>query len=151
MMTVPRVSGPLVGFRAWTLRNGRLCPTGYSEGAAWVAGVNAARCVGGHRAPAHDCRCGLYALREWWMLGASDHGVWGAVVLWGRVEVHRRGFRAEFARIVALSSHPSQSRSHRVAVASVGRALMVPVVGIPELGAVASEFGVRLDGDGRAR
>ena len=64
--------------------------------------------------PAPGCVCGIYAL----FAPGRSRGrermaiVRGAVVLWGRIELHRRGMRAEFARIVTLAL-PSSQRAYR--------------------------------------
>ncbi len=71
-----------------------------------------------HTAPDQDCRCGLYAHhpdvpqrigggRFRW---ANDpiylpQGVLGVIEAWGRVELHQFGFRAQFARPIALAVH----------------------------------------------
>jgi hypothetical protein len=59
-----------------------------------------------------DCRCGIYSFRtpqqlglEVWSLPPSIHGgyvVAGEVYLWGRIRVHKRGYRAEHAKIACL-------------------------------------------------
>ena len=75
-----------------------------------------ARGATGHRepAPAPQCACGIYAYfephrREW----SPAYGwlVAGAVILWGRIEVHRGGMRAEYARAAALALPPAPSPS----------------------------------------
>ncbi len=113
-------------------RYGVLC--GYA-GAGWLAGGKPTRarclaatpswssaCVGephaSHPAPGPDCSCGLYAVhprlatdvptrvRAW--AGGTVYlpmGVLGVVEAWGRIELHSQGFRAEFARPVALAVH----------------------------------------------
>lgn len=62
-------------------------------------------------APQWDCTCGIYGSRELESakeLCAYAHGaVYGVVVMWGRVIVCEMGYRAEFARPVALCAEPS--------------------------------------------
>lgn len=71
-----------------------------------------------HDAPHKGCGCGLYAYHEpkeprsrrassTWFGGFGSEGditvVTGAIAAWGKVEVHRTGFRAEKATVVALA------------------------------------------------
>lgn len=88
---------------------------------AWESATETAACGAGrppHPAPSERCTCGLYA---WWRLDETAVGqaadaaatalglrslgaVLGAVVGWGdRVVLHREGWRAGRARIVALA------------------------------------------------
>ncbi|MBK8293715.1 MAG: hypothetical protein IPK93_02670 [Solirubrobacterales bacterium] len=62
-------------------------------------------------APKHECSCGLYAFHAWpehfgrSLLGPATleyPQVFGVVEAWGRTELHNDGFRAEFARPLAL-------------------------------------------------
>lgn len=82
----------------------------------WDPGVNRARCVIGgiHRAPLHTCKCGFYGRFDSAHVHEFDDYprqekhtgfvyVLGAVALWGQVEVHADGARAEYAAIVALA------------------------------------------------
>jgi hypothetical protein len=83
---------------------------------AWSPGVNRARCVtcNSHRAPVHNCECGLYGRFGSAHVPEFDDYprqekhtgfvyVLGAVALWGQVEVHADGARAEYAAIVAVA------------------------------------------------
>ena len=123
---------PIIGYREWMLVGDEIVsPLARTP---WDAGPMYAECLPSCRealglwraasahsgpAPAPGCVCGIYALvtphrprgRERLAL------VRGAVVLWGRIELHQRGMRAEFARMVTLAL-PS-SRRHAEAVARV--------------------------------
>jgi hypothetical protein len=124
------VAEPLVGFRRWGCRRGGLYSGIFVAGrfipnpalslvaprarpAPWPTGEDRpAKCfaVRGHEAPYRDCRCGYsayYALPEEPELPAPE-AVWGAVVAWGRIVECERGFRARYARPVALldREHP---------------------------------------------
>jgi hypothetical protein len=96
-----------------------------------------------HAGPAPDpgCVCGIYALftpqRPWGRERLAL--VRGAVVLWGRIELHRRGMRAEFARIAALAL-PS-SRRHADAVVHVAEVLDVEAVPARDLPLAALRHG----------
>ena len=123
-MTPEPVAQPLVGFRRWGARRGglysgifvagRFVPTPALAMIApraipmpWPADHDRnARCfaLAGHDAPHASCGCGYsayYALPDPPDLPAPE-AVWGAVVAWGRVVECERGFRAEFARPLAL-------------------------------------------------
>jgi len=119
--------GRLYGVRKWTPRQGEggvIRLGGCYEHQTWeTAGQSTwARCrageghPAGERAPAGGCTCGLYAMhpraisRQPGWSGKSltmvtlngPLEVVGIVEAWGRVQVHREGFRAEHARPVAL-------------------------------------------------
>ena len=85
--------------------------------------------------------CGIYAL----FAPGRSRGrerlaiVRGAVVLWGRIELHRRGMRAEFARIVTLALPSSQG--HTDAVFRVARQLDVEAVRARDLPLAAQAYG----------
>ncbi len=124
----PLLVGEIHGLRRWSLRlkggNLRLAssfndfsweprgaPTVAACGAGWLRRL--------HRSPGHRCGCGLYALHPS-PKSASEvftvedgHGlpaeIAGLVEAWGRVEVHETGFRAQFARPVALILHRDQA------------------------------------------
>ena len=118
------VAEPLVGFRQWASRRGKLYSGIFVAGrfvpnpalsmvapratpSPWPMDTDrVAKCfaIRGHEAPYRDCRCGYaayYALPEEPDLPAAD-AVWGAVVAWGRIIECESGFRAQYARPVAL-------------------------------------------------
>jgi hypothetical protein len=115
----PVVPGRLYGLRAWTVGGGTRLGSLAQEG-SWAKGSKAtkARCAAGrgHRAPDHNCGCGLYALhptvrecqssfdkaRRAAQAGGTNGDVFGVVAAWGEVELHESGFRAEYARPHAL-------------------------------------------------
>jgi hypothetical protein len=115
----PVVPGRLYGLRAWTVTGGARLGSLAQQG-SWAKGSKAtkARCAAGrgHRAPAGDCGCGLYALhptvaqcqssfakaRRAARAGGTSGDVFGLVAAWGEVELHDSGFRAEYARPHAL-------------------------------------------------
>lgn len=98
---VPNLIQHVIGFRTWQPSNGTLMGR-----APWVPGENKARCNGGlgsHKAPNLQCGCGLYAYHEGVKLGYGVYGpVEGAIKAWGKMCVADRGFRAEFAEVIAL-------------------------------------------------
>ncbi len=123
-MSVEPVARAVVGFRSWVLTgSGELLSTGeaFNGGSAgepppaarraWTspAGVAHAHCarheVGGMCREAAWCVCGLHAFTEprHWERSGLVHG---AIVAWGRIVVHDRGFRAEHARPIAFLDQP---------------------------------------------
>lgn len=105
-------------------------------------------------APGQDCECGIYALYSpddfWygkggkaWIFGSHaepDPLVSGVIVAWGEMEVHYSGFRAQYARAVALAT-PDSPRDAVIAKAVADR-YGVPLVPANELPRIAAEFGI---------
>ena len=151
----PGLLEPVIGFREWVLLGEEiLSPLARTP---WRRPVMQAECLSScrgarglwrdatpHDGPAPDpaCVCGIYALfalprrrgRERLAL------VHGAVALSGRVEVHRRGMRAEFATIVAIGL-PSSPRGPHAAVARVAERLEVEAVRACDLEVAALTHG----------
>lgn len=117
---VPDTAEPLIGFRGWNLEEDQLLPP-YQNTDAWKPGQNTAVCTSSvakinydflfdyheileHQAPDPACMCGLYAYHTLSdMQYTSSDQIIGAVKLWGAVEVHETGSRAEHAEVVALA------------------------------------------------
>jgi hypothetical protein len=121
--------GQIVGFRLCTVDEddaGDIHLASYGAGDyRWRPGVNQAACPTAarrqralhkvhrayrHVAPMRDCSCGFYAgtdvaaLRR--ILGLpsnAQENVLCGIQAWGKIVVHDWGFRAEYARIIALS------------------------------------------------
>lgn len=163
MRTEP-VAQPLVGFRQWGSRQGGLYSGIFVAGrfvpnpalslvaprtppSPWPkGGARPAKCfaIRGHEAPHSDCRCGyagLYALPDEPDLPAPET-VWGAVVAWGRIVEGERGFRAQFARPVALldCENPLDRRKVR-RVARAAESYEIPLLERDELIAYAGWHG----------
>src|SRR5688572_6682963 len=104
-----------------------LCPVTGQVG-PWSTGVNTARCArgAGHTAPDTDCSCGIYAFHA--MHNQLRHEpVVGAIAAWGDMEVHRDGFRAERAAVLALSG-TGLGRSGDAALRRAAERYGVPIV-----------------------
>ncbi|MGH2992784.1 MAG: hypothetical protein ACRDL1_04530 [Solirubrobacterales bacterium] len=114
----PLIAGAVHGIRTWSMlwtRGGDVALAGFG-GYEWEGGGRATRAEcdahSAGRAPDPECGCGLYALHP--RAGAegrlalepsaawNDRQVTGIVEAWGTVELHADGFRAEYARPVAL-------------------------------------------------
>jgi hypothetical protein len=138
---------PVIGFRQWRLAGDELCSLNCDE--RWTTATREAHCLvadhGDETAPVGDCTCGLYA---WYVprprtsaAGTRDY-VSGAVVLWGEIEMHVTGMRAQFCRVVALEL-PLYGRK-RARVLAAARALGVAAVPHRALRAAAAEHGAEL-------
>jgi hypothetical protein len=137
----PDLIEPVIGYRQWRLHDGALWSPYFEM--RWRRGVNTAHCAapGSHPegAPAHACSCGLHAwYRPCPRLGsaAASDLVAGAIVVWGAVELHPTGLRAQHAMVVALAL-PLASRAKRRRVCEVASALEVAAVPARRLAAAA--------------
>jgi hypothetical protein len=94
-----------------------------------------------HESPHPDCRCGIYAYHTPGLRTYFGESWWcaGLVTVWGNLEVHADGLRAQFARVEALAE-PEDPRV-RAAVARIAERLAVPVVADEELPALADALG----------
>lgn len=152
-----------MGFRQWGARRGGLYSGIFVSGRfvpnpalAMVApravpspwpteGQRAAKCfaVKGHEAPHRDCRCGYAA---WYALPLEPElparqAVWGAVVCWGRIVECERGFRAQYARPVALLDHDNPFDPRGRAAALAAESYGIPMLARHELIAYAGWHG----------
>ena len=153
------MDGAVIGYREWVLIGDELLsPLARTP---WEPGQVLAECLdtcraarglwraaaGPHDGPAPDpaCVCGIYALFAPPRSRARERlaVVRGAVALSGRIELHRRGMRAECARIVTLAL--PTARRHRDAVARVAARLGVEAVPARELAVAARVHGEPLE------
>jgi hypothetical protein len=145
---VPDLIEPVIGFRQWRMRDEALWSPFVNE--RWEPRLTTARCLAHiphrDRPPAHECTCGIYA---WYhpcpRLASALTGdlVSGAVVLWGRIELHPTGMRGEHAAIVALALPLSRGAKRRRLV-RLAESLGVDVVPTRALQAAASRHGAPL-------
>lgn len=145
MEFAPDLIEPIIGFRHWRLVDGAL--TSMFSTTPWAASEMTARCpVGQHdpvETPSPGCTCGIYAYYDPCPRTASANTrdlVGGAVVVWGRVEAHATGVRAEHVRIVGLDLPLIRGRKRR-AVTAVAERLGVPAIPHRRLKAVARAHG----------
>jgi hypothetical protein len=163
-VSAPDLTAPVVGFRAWRIANGRLVSP-YIP-CRWEGRVMHAECYDAnrvltrgegwldrpHASPHPDCRCGIYAYHtpgprtyfgeSWWCAGL--------VSVWGHLEVHADGLRAEFARVEALAEPDAADARLRAAVGEIAGRLGVPVVVEEALPALAEDLGGTLPAELRA-
>ena len=149
---------PLIGYREWVLIGEDLVSplartpwSGETMQAECLPSCRGARGLwrdaSEHLGPAPDpnCVCGLYALFTPPRRGGRERLalVRGAVALWGRIELHERGMRAEFARIVTLAL--PRSRRSAGAVRESAERLEVQAVPANDLEAAALLHGRPLE------
>ncbi|MFZ1996837.1 MAG: hypothetical protein WAU75_22170, partial [Solirubrobacteraceae bacterium] len=103
--SAPDLVTAVIGFRQWRVRGDELWSFQAAE--RWQRGVHTAHCAAqAHEAPVNGCTCGIYAWYSPTPRGASALTadlVAGAVALWGRIELHAHGMRAQHAMVVALA------------------------------------------------
>lgn len=143
--TAPDLIHAVIGFRQWRLHGEELWSLHAEE--RWGRGLQTARCLGeaAHEGPApqNGCTCGFYAgyaPSPRMASAATSDLVAGAVALWGQVELHAHGIRAQHALIVALAL-PMSWGSKRRRLVAVADALEVPAVPARRLRAAALEHG----------
>jgi hypothetical protein len=138
----PDLITAVIGFRQWRLVGTELWSL--RAGDRWRRGVHTAHCLNhDHAAPANGCTCGIYAWYGPAPRGASAMTpdlVGGAVALWGQIELHAHGMRAQHAMVVALALPFSRGAKHRL-IAEAANALEVPAVPARRLRATALAHG----------
>jgi len=140
---VPVSGMKAIGYRSWRLGwNGQLHSHGAGE-FTWEKGENTADCRLGfpHAAPDPDCDCGLYANHH---LDGAERGldrIRGVIVASGNLQVHRDGFRAERAEIVALEQTADADARRRQTEQQAASRYGVQLVPADMLEQVAFEHG----------
>jgi len=159
------VAEPLVGFRRWGCMRGGLYSGIFVAGrfvpnpalgmvapraaqSPWPTDYDRpAKCFAlrGHIAPFSECNCGWAAYYE---LPAepelpAPECVWGAIVAWGTIIECETGFRAGFARPLALldRKHPDDLREKGRRAANAAEAYGIPLLEHGELLAYAQWHG----------
>ena len=164
-MSAEPVAQPLVGFRRWGARRGALYSGIFVAGrflpnpalgmvaprirpVPWpLAEDRVAKCfaLAGHDAPHRDCNCGFaayYALPAEPDMPAPE-AVWGVIAAWGRVIECEHGFRAQFARPLALLRHrnPDDAYEQGRRLENAADAYAIPLLERDELIAYAGWHG----------
>jgi len=147
-LEIVRRTTPIIGFRGWRvvvdpdrgllLGSARLNSqwNGVQTTHAECLAENTTKPDVAHAAPVAACGCGLYLMKRLADLEqyTDPDMVVGAVVSWGRIIEHTDGFRAEYARPLALVAGMR-------AAEQLGGALGLPVVAADWLENYAKEFG----------
>jgi len=143
----PDLVEPVIGFRAWRVLDDRLlspyipCRWAGREMHAVCYPANRALTFGrgwlatAHESPHPECKCGIYAYHRPGSRAYFGEWEWveGIVSVWGRIEAHADGLRAEHARVEALAGAPR-----------VAQRLGVEVVERAELADAATGYGAPL-------
>lgn len=139
---------PALGFRVWSYSRDSgilaLCPVAYSNH-HWKPGVNRAFCAKGpgggwrsHAAPAKGCTCGLHIYHKVetcnYFSGSLLHGV---VIGWGKIALHPDGFRAQYARILALGCNDDTP----MVATEIAQRYRVPLIPTDKLQSFGDRFG----------
>jgi hypothetical protein len=141
----PDLIQAVIGFRQFRVLDGGLWSLRANY--RWDAGTHVAVCraLDAHPGPPPQkgCTCGFYARYDPTPRGASAATadlVAGAVRLWGRIELHAHGMRAERASVVALAL-PYSHGAKRRRVLAVAESIGVPAVPARNLVAATRPFG----------
>lgn len=170
---VPTFVECVIGYRAWHAdTRHRLWPL-HSARRPWQPGINVARCScrtlsslrfecrwhhgrrileaePAHPAPDPHCACGLYSWRRprssWYQppKPGAPLLVVGAVASWGRLQVHKDGFRAEHSCVVTLAYHPDAPPGGLDQLQRIAARYRVDLVRLDELEQAASRHGTPL-------
>jgi hypothetical protein len=151
----PDLIEPVVGFRKWRIVRDHL--TSPYIPLRWDGPVVRARCFPAnrslmfgegwldepHSAPHPRCKCGVYAWHHLPAFAAvpDPDRAFGVVALWGRIEVHEDGMRAERAAIRALGYSPHLGERHHATIRSIAARLGVELVDEASLAETARRVG----------
>jgi glycine cleavage system H lipoate-binding protein len=113
----PDFAEAVLGFRYWAIGSGGALLS-VSARSPWEPGVNRAQCPNlrrDHEAPGTVCRCGFNAFHRPPRkdLPKNRYYAVGAIAAWGEIEVHARGFRAEYACVTALALLGTEPKERR--------------------------------------
>ncbi len=159
MSTAPDLVDPVVAFRAWRVVGERLLSPNIPI--RWEGRVLHAAChpvqkrimlgaqrwvLEDHASPHPDCQCGIYAYhrpgrRNWF--GEFDW-VEGIVTVWGRLEAHHDGLRAEHAQIEAFVIPGHDARDREPVVRRIAARLGTDLVERADLETAAVRYGAPL-------
>lgn len=90
--------------------------------------------------PHKDCTCGLYAYRGYeHLFGNNSKEIIGAVLMWGRIEVHESGFRSEKALPVLLVDNPNNKAQPKLSEIAI--AYQMQIIKPENLAAKAKQIG----------
>jgi hypothetical protein len=137
----PDLIHPVAGYRQWRMHERELRSVHTWD--RWKPGAMTARCHAKTNhvepPPVNGCSCGFYARYGPFPRTASAGTpdlVAGAVALWGRLELHPHGMRAEQAQVIALAL-PVLPGPKRRRVRAIAQTMGVPAVPARQLRTVA--------------
>lgn len=147
----PDLIHAVIGFRQWRMTDRGLLSITCDE--RWLGPTLDARCPSSNHplelAPGSGCSCGIYAWYEpcprTASLATRDY-IAGAVVLWGAIELHAAGMRAQHCRIVAFAL-PVSRWGKRARALATAVYLGVPAVRHRDLTCIAREHGAPVPAD----
>jgi hypothetical protein len=152
----PDLIEPVLGFRKWRLREKRLMSPYVPV--EWTERVLHASCHREdlrhtffeqhwldepHRAPHPECKCGVYAYYEPRRSSTTIYlaSIWGVVTVWGRIQAHRDGMRAEYARVEILAVFRHAPYRYNEAVRRIASDLGADVVDYDDMPDAALAYG----------
>jgi hypothetical protein len=146
----PDLIEPVVGYRDWRVTDAGLVSPRAER--VWRTATMHAAChprrledfvLPPHAAPHPDCNCGIHAYYRFNPQASKvDHrGVCGIVSLWGRIEAHENGMRAEWARVEALGVFARWTARQKNAVRAVADELHCDLHDLADLPAAAPSYG----------
>jgi len=149
---IPDGITPLVGIRGWRYKNGRLwscyrdvewpvnshlisdCihPTMYDVGV-----TKKPKRSNRHSPPTKTCTCGIYALNEWEPSHPKKLRPWpsdsitGLILGWGHIVIGSKGFRAQYAKPIALVSRPRSTKLSEI-IEELAHAYGIEIITVKE-------------------
>jgi hypothetical protein len=151
LFEAPDLVEPVAAYRKWRVVEGRL--RSLYLPVFWSARIQRADCrashagVPPHMAPGSGCTCGIYASHkpDLDFPTIDFRGVAGVVTVWGSIEVHEDGLRAEYAQVEALCLYERWTDRQTHAVRTAAESLGVDLVDLDDLEDAAEGYGKRLD------
>jgi hypothetical protein len=154
-LQTPDLIEPVVAFRSWRVVDDALRSVYLPV--FWTAKEVRATCMSaespdagaphaaapGHSAPDRGCTCGVYAYYEpdKNFPTVDYRGVIGIVSLWGTIELHEDGMRAEHARVEALALYSRWTTRQIDAVRRIAAELEIELVDLDEIEDAARRYG----------
>jgi len=158
VFAVPDFVEPVVAYRKWRIVDGRL--RSLYMPVFWTEAERRAECrfapstgpgagTAPHMAPDPTCVCGIYASHkpDYQFPTIDFRGVTGVVTVWGSIEVHADGLRAEYARVEALALYERWTIRQLDGVRIVAEQLGVDLIQLDQLETAAGQYGARLPED----
>jgi hypothetical protein len=151
LFEAPDLIEPVAAYRKWRVVEGHL--RSLYLPVFWTERVQCAVCRAEqgdgprHMAPGSACTCGIYASHKPDLeFPTIDYrGVSGVVTVWGSIEVHDDGLRAEYAQVEALCLYERWTDRQAEAVRAAAEALGVDLIDLDYLEGAAERYGRWLD------